>query len=70
MSQEIKTTILKPVFIPSVLFIVILVVFTMIMPQVASDLFSSVKGFVAEKFDYAGFWFGYELILIGYFLQE
>ena len=36
MSQEIKTTILKPVFIPSVLFIVILVVFTIIMPQVAS----------------------------------
>ena len=50
MSQEIKTTILKPVFIPSVLFIVILVVFTMIMPQVASEVFSTVKNFVAEKF--------------------
>ena len=48
--NNVKTTILKPVFIPSVLFIIILVAFTIMMPTVASEVFSSVKNFVAEKF--------------------
>ncbi|MDZ7817447.1 MAG: BCCT family transporter [Aliarcobacter sp.] len=50
MNKNFNTTILKPVFIPSVLFIIVLVAFTMIMPQVANELFSSIKNFVAEKF--------------------
>ena len=49
-NNNFKTTILKPVFIPSVLFIVILVLFTMIMPEVANNTFSTVKNFVAAKF--------------------
>ncbi len=50
MKNNINSTILKPVFIPSVLFIVVLVAFTMIMPQIANEIFSSIKNFVAEKF--------------------
>ena len=50
MKNNFNTTILKPVFVPSVLFIVILVVFTIVMPQFASQIFSIIKSFIAEKF--------------------
>jgi len=50
MKNNFKTTILKPVFIPSVIFIVILVTFTIFMPQIANEVFSSIKNFVADKF--------------------
>jgi choline/glycine/proline betaine transport protein len=50
MNNNFKTTILKPVFIPSVLFIIILVLFTMITPEIANETFSTVKNFVAAKF--------------------
>lgn len=50
MNNNFKTTILKPVFIPSVLFIILLVVFTVINPELANNIFNTVKSFVAEKF--------------------
>ncbi|MGB6328996.1 MAG: choline BCCT transporter BetT [Halarcobacter sp.] len=50
MSNNFKTTMLKPVFIPSVLFIILLVLFTMISPELANGAFSSVKNFIADKF--------------------
>ena len=50
MKNNFKTTILKPVFVPSVLFIVILVLFTILMPQIANEVFNNIKNFVAEKF--------------------
>jgi len=50
MSNNFKTTMLKPVFIPSVLFIILLVLFTMISPELANGTFSSVKNFIADKF--------------------
>ena len=50
MNNNFKTTILKPVFIPSVLFIILLVVFTAISPELANNIFNTVKSFVAEKF--------------------
>ncbi len=50
MSNNFKTTMLKPVFIPSVLFIILLVLFTMISPELANETFSSVKNFIADKF--------------------
>ncbi len=50
MKSNSKTTILKPVFIPSVIFIVALVAFTIFLPQVANSFFETMKGFVAAKF--------------------
>lgn len=50
MNNNLKTTILKPVFIPSVLFIILLVLFTIISPELANNVFSSSKNFIAEKF--------------------
>lgn len=50
MQTSLKSTILKPVFIPSVIIILLLVLFAIIMPQLASEFFSSIKNFVAEKF--------------------
>lgn len=50
MSNNIKTTILKPVFIPAVLFIILLVLFTTINPTLANEVFGTTKNFVAEKF--------------------
>ena len=50
MNKKFKITILKPVFIPSVLFIIILMVFTISMPQFANEIFGNTKNFVAEKF--------------------
>lgn len=50
MKSNSKTTILKPVFIPSVIFIVGLVAFTIFAPELANDIFGTTKNFVAEKF--------------------
>lgn len=50
MKSNSKTTILKPVFIPSVIFIVGLVAFTIFAPEFANDIFGTTKNFVAEKF--------------------
>ena len=50
MNNNPKTTILKPVFIPSVLFIILLVLFAIISPELANNVFNSTKNFVAEKF--------------------
>ena len=52
MEEEEKrsSTILKPVFYPSVVFIAILVIFTMIVPEIAGETFKNIKGFVADKF--------------------
>lgn len=50
--QHIKeqTTILKPVFFPSVAVIFILLAFTMIAPQSTGEFFSIIKTFIAQKF--------------------
>lgn len=45
-----KSTISKPVFVPSVLFISIIVIFTFINPTLANEFFTSTKNFVSEKF--------------------
>ncbi|MBP7769958.1 MAG: BCCT family transporter [Aliarcobacter sp.] len=50
MNKNVKTTILKPVFIPSVLFIIVLIIFTISMPDFANEIFGSSKNFVADKF--------------------
>ena len=50
MTNKFKTTMLKPVFIPSVLFIIVLVTFAIFMPQMANEVFGNIKNFVAEKF--------------------
>ncbi|MGM0533812.1 MAG: BCCT family transporter, partial [Campylobacterota bacterium] len=41
---------LKPVFIPSVIFIAILVLFTIASPEFAGETFNGIKGFIANKF--------------------
>nr|WP_321267111.1 choline BCCT transporter BetT [uncultured Sulfurimonas sp.] len=48
--KEDSVGILKPVFIPSVVVIFIMVIFTMISPELAGSVFSSAKKFIAEKF--------------------
>lgn len=45
-----KSTISKPVFVPSVLFISIIVIFTFINPTLANEFFTSTRNFVSEKF--------------------
>jgi len=52
MKQETKkkSTILKPVFYPSVAIIVLLVAFAIAMPEVVGETFNGVKGFIADKF--------------------
>ena len=45
-----NSTILKPVFVPSVLFISILVIFTFINPSLANEIFISTKNFISQKF--------------------
>lgn len=52
MSSEKKnnSTILKPVFYPSVIIIATLVIFAVMVPQVAGEVFNGVKGFIADKF--------------------
>lgn len=42
--------ILKPVFIPSVAVIFTMVIFTMITPETAGEIFSGAKSFISEKF--------------------
>lgn len=43
-------TILKPVFFPSVAVIFVMVIFTMITPEMAGEMFNSTKGFISQKF--------------------
>lgn len=52
MTEEKKnnSTVLKPVFYPSVIFIAILVIFAMALPEIAGETFNGVKGFIADKF--------------------
>ena len=50
MKNNFKTTILKPVFIPSVIFIIALVSFAILSPQLANEVFTNVRNFVADKF--------------------
>lgn len=50
MENNFKITILKPVFIPSVIFIIALVSFTILEPQIANEVFTNVRNFVADKF--------------------
>jgi choline/glycine/proline betaine transport protein len=50
MDSKGKTTILKPVFYPSVVVIFMLVAFAMFAPDSAGEMFSSVKNFIAQKF--------------------
>ncbi|MDN5073908.1 BCCT family transporter [Aliarcobacter butzleri] len=45
-----KSTVLKPVFIPAVVFITLLVVFTFINPALSKDIFTTTKNFIADKF--------------------
>ena len=48
--EKIKSTILKPVFFPSVIFIAILVLFAMIVPETAGEVFNGLKAYISEKF--------------------
>ncbi|MCD6260084.1 MAG: BCCT family transporter [Helicobacteraceae bacterium] len=50
MDSQGKTTILKPVFYPSIAVIFLLVAFVMIAPESAGELFRSIKTFIAQKF--------------------
>ncbi|RXJ83909.1 BCCT family transporter [Arcobacter cloacae] len=50
MKNNFKITILKPVFIPSVIFIIALVSFTILSPQLANEVFTDARNFVADKF--------------------
>ena len=50
MKNNFKTTILKPVFIPSVIFTIALVSFAILSPQLANEVFTNVRNFVADKF--------------------
>ena len=49
-NNKINSTVLKPVFYPSVVIIAILVIFAMVVPETAGEVFNGVKGFVADKF--------------------
>ncbi|MGM0520364.1 MAG: BCCT family transporter [Campylobacterota bacterium] len=49
-NKKINSTVLKPVFYPSVVIIAILVIFAMVVPDMAGEVFNSVKGFIADKF--------------------
>lgn len=50
MQKGFNTTILKPVFIPSVAIIGILVLYAVIVPENAGTVFEGVKDFIASKF--------------------
>ena len=50
MTNSQSSTILKPVFYPSVIVIAIMVLFAVIMPEKSGDVFNGIKNFVAEKF--------------------
>lgn len=45
-----KSTVLKPVFYPSVIVIALLVIFAITMPEKAGEVFNGVKGFISDKF--------------------
>lgn len=45
-----KSTVLKPVFIPAVVFIALLVIFTFINPVLSKEIFTTTKNFIANKF--------------------
>ena len=49
-NKKKQSTILKPVFYPSVAIIALLVIFAMAMPQVAGETFSSMKQFISDRF--------------------
>lgn len=50
MTNSKKSTILRPVFYPSVIVIAIMVLFAVLMPEKAGEVFNGVKNFVADKF--------------------
>lgn len=50
MTNSQSSTILKPVFYPSVIVIAIMVLFAVIMPEKAGEIFNGVKNFIADKF--------------------
>ncbi|MFT7005347.1 MAG: choline/glycine/proline betaine transport protein [Sulfurimonas sp.] len=49
-TKQEGVTILKPVFYPSVAVIFIMVIFAITTPDLAGSVFSSIKGFISEKF--------------------
>ncbi len=50
MKDNTHSSMLKPVFIPSVAFIAVLVLYTIVAPETAGEVFNGVKGFIADKF--------------------
>ncbi len=48
--DDSKSTVLKPVFYPSVIVIAVLVLFAITMPETAGEVFNGVKGFISDKF--------------------
>jgi choline/glycine/proline betaine transport protein len=50
MDSQGKTTILKPVFYPSIAVIFLLVAFAIVAPESAGEIFKSLKSFIAQKF--------------------
>jgi len=49
-NKKKHSTVLKPVFYPSVAIIAILVIFAITMPQIAGETFNGIKQFIADKF--------------------
>lgn len=50
MEQNPKSTVLKPVFLPSIIVILILVVYAVTIPENAGEVFNTAKNFIAQKF--------------------
>jgi choline/glycine/proline betaine transport protein len=50
MKTNFNSTVLKPVFLPSVVFLFLLVFYTVIAPENAAELFNGIKSFIAQKF--------------------
>jgi len=50
LEKNLKTTMLKPVFIPSVIVLVLLVLYTITMPENAASVFDSMKNWIAQTF--------------------
>ncbi len=48
--DDSKSTVLKPVFYPSVIVIAVLVLFAIAMPETTGQVFNGVKEFIADKF--------------------
>ena len=49
-NSKVKSTILKPVFYPSVIIIAIMVLFAVLMPEKTGEVFNGLKSFLADKF--------------------